>query len=139
MNINIIDEDTISVDGNLFKRVEEDEILICTLDGCQYFLGPEYDEELDWYEARKWCESLGKDYELPNRLVMLSLCMNKATAASLTEHSYYWTSSEFEDDISVAWYMYWDSRYPCFQSSHSKSAAFRVRAVRRSRIEGGGK
>lgn len=63
----IIDKNTISVDGSLFKRVrvEEDEILICTINGYQYYLGPEYDGELDWYKAKKWCESLGEGYELP--------------------------------------------------------------------------
>lgn len=62
----------------------EEEILICTLDGYQYFLGPEYDDELDWENAKKWCESIGEGYELPNRLVMLAICMNEDTAALLT-------------------------------------------------------
>lgn len=115
---------------------ENKEILICTLDGYQYFLGPEYDGELDWYAAKHWCESLGEGYELPNRLVMLAICMNEATATLLTEYSYYWTSSEVKDDTYYAWDQYWQSSIPGFQHDTSKSAARRVRAVRRCRIEG---
>ena len=137
MNINIIDKDTVSVDGNLFKRVDVgEEILICTIDGYEYFLGPEYDGDLEWADAKKWCESLGEGYELPNRLVMLAICMNEESAALLTEYSYYWTSSELEDDASTAWTQYWPSSYPGAQYSYSKSSAYRLRAVRRSKVAG---
>ena len=136
MNSNITNKDTVSVDGSLFKRVEEDEILICTIDGHQYFLGPEYDGELEWADAKKWCESLGEGYELPNRLVMLAICMNEATGALLTEYSLFWTSTECPEDTSSAWRQYWHSRSPGLQRSASKSNASRVRAVRRCRIEG---
>lgn len=139
MNINIIDKDTISVDGNLFKRVVVEEILICMLDGYQYFLGPEHDGELEWDDAKKWCESLGEGYELPNRLVMLAICMNEATAALLTEYSYYWTASEVRVDASRAWNQCWGSSCPGVQYAHIKSDVRRVRAVRRRRIEGEGK
>ena len=140
MNINIINKDVISVDGNLFKRVdEEEEILICTFDGYQYFLGPEYDGELGWADAKKWCESLGEGYELPNRLVMLAICMNEDTAAKLTEDAYYWTSSEFENDTSYAWRQYWHSSAPGYQYTNRKFIAYKLMAVRRCRIEGEGK
>lgn len=133
MNINIIDKDT-------YKRVDDGEkILICTIDGYQYFLGPEYDGDLEWADAKKWCESLGEGYELPNRLVMLAICMNEDTAALLTECSYYWTSTEVEDDASYAWFQYWSSGLPGYQGGIGKSNAYRLRAVRRRRsrrIEG---
>lgn len=138
MNIKIIDKDTVSVDGITYKRVDSEEILICTLDNYQYFLGPEYDGELDWYAAKHWCESLGEGYELPNRLVMLAICMNEATAANLTEFSSYWTSSECEDVDSRAWGQYWGASNPGSQDRLCKSFAYRVRAVRRRRIEGEG-
>lgn len=140
MNINIIDKDTISVDGNLFKRVVvEEEILICTLDGYQYFLGPEHDGELEWDDAKKWCESLGEGYELPNRLVMLAICMNEVTAALLTNLKYYWTASESEDYPSRAWGQYWGAGNPGSQDRLCKSLAYRLRVVRRRHIEGEGK
>lgn len=138
MNINIIDKDTVSADGNIFRRVEEDEILICTLDGYQYFLGPEYDGEMAWADAKKWCESLGEGYELPNRLVMLAICMNDATAALLKEYSYYWTSSKAEDGTSGAWVQAWLSSIPGLQCYASKTHVYRVRAVRRRHIDGEG-
>jgi len=138
MNINTIDKDTVSVDGDISKRVEE-EILICTLDGYQYFLGPEYDDELGWDDAKKWCESLGEGYELPNRLVMLAICMNEDTATLLTEYESYWTSTDIEDDASYAWTQNWLSSVPGGQHRVSKSKARRVRAVRRRGITKGNK
>lgn len=113
---------------------ENKEILICTIDGYQYFLGPEYDGDLEWVDAKKWCESLGEGYELPNRLVMLAICMNEETAALLTEYSYYWTSTEFEADASFAWGQVWYSSFPGYQSNASKSNASRVRAVRKVKV-----
>lgn len=111
-----------------------DETLICTLDGYQFYLGPEYDGELEWDDAKKWCESLGENYELPNRLVMLAICMNEATAALLTEDSY-WTSTEFEvDPFYAAWLQEWSSGSPGLQGYASKSHLYRARAVRRCRL-----
>lgn len=137
--INFIDKDTVLVDGDLFKRVdaEEKEILICTIDGYQYFLGPEYDGELDWHSAEHWCESLGEGFELPSRLVMLAICMNEDTAALLTKYSsYYWTSTDVGKDTYHAWIQFWNSRHPGQQYGRIKSDGARVRAVRRRRIEG---
>lgn len=131
MNINIIDKDTVSADGNIYRRVEEEEILICTLDGYQYYLGPEYADELGWDDAKKWCESLGEGYELPSRLVMLAICVNEDTAALLTEHSSYWTSAEVKGDATLAWLQQWYSGSPGLQGYASKSHLYRVRAVRR--------
>lgn len=135
MNINI-DKDTILVDETLSKNVKG-EILICTLDGYQYFLGPEYDGELDWENAKQWCESLGEGYEMPSRLMMLAICMNKATAALLTEYSLFWTSTECPD-ASRACLQSWLSGAPGLQHYGGKSLAYRVRAVRRCRVEGSG-
>lgn len=45
---------------------------------------------------------------------------------------YYWSSSEFS--ASVAWYQYWNSSNPGYQTSYGKTVTFRVRAVRRSII-----
>jgi len=113
------------------------DILICTFGGYQYFLGPEYDGKLDWYAAKKWCESLGEGYELPGRLLMLNICMNEKAAALLTEYSIYWTSTELEleDDTPRAWYQYWISSYPGAQLSSSKSSKCRVRAVRKVKVD----
>ena len=113
----------------------EEEILICTIDGYQYFLGPEYDDELGWADAKKWCESLGEGYELPNRLVMLAICMNKATGA-LLNYQFYWTASELEDDATLAWGQIRSSSGSAHQYNTSKFVMGRVRAVRRRRIEG---
>jgi hypothetical protein len=130
VNINIIDKDTVSVDGDIFKRVvSEDEPLICTLDGYEYYLGPECLDDLPWQEAFDWCKSLGNDYELPNRIVMLAACVNPTVSSHIKWESYYWTSTEFE--TSCAWLQYWASRRPGIQSYDNKSAAFRVRAVRK--------
>lgn len=124
--------------GEAIKAIQPaepvDETLICTLDGYQFYLGPEYDGELEWDDAKKWCESLGENYELPNRLVMLAICMNEATAALLTEDSY-WTSAEFEGDpFYAAWLQEWSSGSPGLQGYASKSHLYRARAVRRCRL-----
>lgn len=113
----------------------EEEILICIIDDHRYFLGPEYDGELAWHAAKQWCESLGEGFELPNRSVMLEICTNKATASLLTQHSFYWTSTEDENDTSRAWLRHWNSTSLGFQYIAKKSLAFKVRAVRRCRIE----
>lgn len=132
MDIKIIDKDTVSVVGILYKRVDAaEEILICTLDGYQYFLGPEFDGELDWHAAKKWCRSLGEGYELPNRLVMMAICVNEDAVGLLAEYSYYWTSTEHH--AAYAWYQAGSTGR---QRASSKTLASRVRAVRRRRLEG---
>ena len=135
MNSLINNKDTVSIDGALFKReAAAQEILICTINVYQYFLGPEYDGRLNWDDAKKWCESLGDGYELPNRLVLLAMCMNKESATNLTENSYYWTSSEAYE-AGQAWAQARYSSQPGFQVYFSKSAAYRIRAVRRSKVD----
>ena len=111
-----------------------EEIPICTLDGYRYSLGPEYDGEANWHAAKQWCESLGEGYELPSRTLMRAICMNDATRTLLTDHKFYWTGTEDDIDISRAWVQHWYSGPPGFQYIAKKSLAFKVRAVRRSKV-----
>lgn len=131
LEIKQIDENTVSINGVVYTKevIENDEPLICTHDGYEYYLGPECPDDLPWQAAIEWCKNLGRDYELPDRLVTLAVCLNPETSRHLYTDSYYWTSTEV--DTSYAWHQYRDSGYPGGQDYSSKSGANRVRAVRK--------
>lgn len=131
LEIKQIDENSVSINGVVYTKeiIKSDEPLICTLDGYEYYLGPECPDELLWQEAIDWCKNLGHGYDLPNRIVMLAVCMNPTVSNHIRSNSYYWTSTEI--DTSSAWGQYWYSSGPGYQHSNSKTYARRVRAVRK--------
>lgn len=117
----------ITIDGKKYNLtpVEPIEPLICTLDGYQYFLGPQADDPLTWIDANLWRAALGDNYELPDRRVLLACYMN-ANIRNAFAAGVYWSSTEFSS--SFAWcqtFGYGD------QYTNVKGNACYVRAVRR--------
>jgi hypothetical protein len=119
---------TITIDGveyNWDQVAKEPEPLICTLDGAQYFLGPQAPVTMTWQEAVDWCKSLGEDYELPSRDVLLACFENKDIQRQFVAY-YYWSSSEAS--TTGAWLQTFGNG---FQSLNYKTSLNYVRAVRR--------
>ena len=126
---------TIVIDGVEYDLVprqaigKEQEPLICTLDGYQYFLGPEAPDKMPWEDAIEWCQGLNvgteDEYELPERQVLLACFMNENNRKKFCV-DVYWSSSEF--DSSFAWVQSFANGA---QSINSKTPYSRVRAVRK--------
>ena len=125
----------IVIDGKAYRLVpvetteQEEELLICELNGCQYFLGPEAPEEMTWQEAIEWRKSLDDEYELPNRIVLLACFMNPVTKQKFKE-TWYWSSTG--SNATHAWCQLFNNGN---QLSNPKRSNFRVRAVRRVGID----
>jgi hypothetical protein len=97
--------------------------IICNLNGTNWILGPEADEELDWKSAKAWCTSVGG--ELPPREILLLASMNQATSDWFGVRTY-WSSSELS--ATTAWFQTFSN------STHNfnyKTSNYYVRAVRR--------
>ena len=124
----------IVIDGKVYDLVpretaKQEELLICELNGCQYFLGPEAPHELTWQDANHWCKSLGEEYELPNRIVLLACFMNPEIKQKFKD-AWYWSSTEFS--AGFAWYMHFNNGH---QSYSNKLNYSRVRAVRKVEVK----
>lgn len=119
---------TITIDGveyNLVPVNKEPEPLICTLDGVQYFLGPQAPDTMTWQDAMDWCKSLGDGYELPNRQVLLACFENEDVRTQFMADDY-WSSSEYS--TTVAGYQDFGNGD---QVNSNKTGNGYVRAVRR--------
>jgi len=65
--------------------------IICELNGFRWHLGPEAEDELNFADAKVWCESVGG--ELPPREVLLMCYINEDIKPSF-KTSWYWSSVE---------------------------------------------
>ena len=102
--------------------------VVCQLDGFEYRLGPNADNDMLWADARKWCESVGG--ELPDRQVLLQCYMNNELKGTF-KRDYYWTSSDSEFPEltdSHAWYQLFTNGT---QNYNGKNTKYLVRAVKR--------
>ena len=97
--------------------------IICELNGYRWHLGPEADEEMNWKNAKVWCELVGG--ELLPREVLLMCYINEDIKPSF-KTSWYWSSAEF--DATLAWKHSFTTGN---QYSTSKSHTNSVRAVRK--------
>ncbi len=97
--------------------------VICEINSYRWHLGPEADEELNWADAKAWCQSVGG--ELPPRDILLQCFMNEDTKP-LFKASWYWSSTEF--DATYAWGQYFNSGT---QYNYNKTLINYVRAVRK--------
>lgn len=120
------------VEYDLIPRTQsavELEPLICTIDGYQYFLGPEAPYKMTWLEAIEWCQrqSVGTDdeYQLPDRQVLLACFMNKNIREKFGT-VYYWSSSEYS--FNGAWAQFFVNGN---QFNSLKTFYYGVRAVRK--------
>ena len=98
---------------------------ICTQNGYAYFLGTQADKTMTWHDAITWCESLGNEYELPNKDV-LEQCYKKQEIKTQFNTDFYWSSSEYSS--SDSWNQFFVNGY---QYNSNKLNSCYVRAVRR--------
>ena len=129
---------TIVIDGVEYDLVprqaigKEQEPLICTLDGYQYFLGPEAPDKMPWEDAIEWCQGLNvgteDEYELPDRQVLLACFMNENSRKKFCVDAY-WSSSE--NYSTNAWKQDFTNG---IQNYYNKTNDYRVRAVRKVAI-----
>ena len=102
--------------------------IICTLNGYRWYLGPEAEQEMNWYDAKEWCQS--NDGELPPRNILLECYMNEDINPLFKTESY-WSSTALFD--SSAWYQFFDLGN---QNSYiHKTTNCYVRAVRAIKLE----
>ena len=92
-----------------------------------------YPKNLDgayiWNDAIAACEALGDGWHLPTKEELNLLFSNKEKIDGFKEGAY-WSCSEYS--TTGAWAQYWYSGNPGYQDGYSKTAAYYVRAVRRS-------
>jgi len=88
--------------------------------GKTIYWGEEAPKEMNWYEAKEWCEEQGG--RLPTRLELLQAYEDGIEGFS---SGFYWSSSE--DSSYTAWYQDFDYGD---QDSDSKSDDYRVRCLR---------
>ena len=100
--------------------------IICELNGYRWHLGPEADEEMNWKNAKVWCELVGG--ELLPREVLLMCYINEDIKPSF-KTSWYWSSAEFS--ATGAWRQYFGSGD---QDSYGKATTSYVRAVKKVKI-----
>jgi hypothetical protein len=100
--------------------------IICELDGYRWLLGPEAEDELNFADAKVWCESVGG--ELPPRDILLQCCLNEDIKSGF-KTSWYWSSTEF--NATDAWGQYF---YNGYQNGYGKYGNGFVRAVKKVKI-----
>jgi hypothetical protein len=102
----------------------EEAPVICELNGYRWQLGPEADDELNWQDARDWCQSVGG--ELPPREVLLMAYTNEETRPLFKAGCWYWSSTEFS--ATYAWTQTFSNGN---QLQYTKTATNYVKAVRK--------
>jgi hypothetical protein len=100
--------------------------IICELNGYRWHLGPEADEEMNWEDAKVWCESVGG--ELPPRDVLLQCYINE-DIKPLFKPEFYWSSTEFT--ATNTWFQTFLSGD---QFNYGKTNYLYVRAVKKVKI-----
>jgi len=119
---------TIIIDGVEYSLTPVNQNgFIGEVNGKRYYLGPEADEQMTQEEARDWCASLGDNFELPSRVVMLLCYNNKELRKQFQTDDYYWTNDEYENDSSFGWLQFFNNGG---QNYSTKTIARYVRAVR---------
>ena len=71
--------------------------IICELDGYRWHLGPEAEDELNWADAKVWCESVGG--ELPPRDILLQAYLNDHIKP-LFKTECHWSSTELGAELA---------------------------------------
>lgn len=60
--------------------------------------------EMNWYDAKEKCKSLGG--RLPTRVELIDLYDNHYEECKKLDGGYFWSATEFSDATSYAWYVY---------------------------------
>ena len=99
--------------------------VICELNGYRYYLGPDADKELNWADAKAWCESVGG--ELPPRDILLQAYLNE-DIKPLFKESWYWSSTD--DYTTTDWIQDFSGGN---QDTNGKNSTNYVRTVKRGK------
>jgi len=84
--------------------------------------GKTCDKELNWEDAKKWCEEQGEGWRLPTRFELLEAYEQKVSGFTANG---YWSSTEYSSDS--AWNQYF---YNGYQDTGSKYSRYYVRCIR---------
>jgi len=79
-------------------------------------------KEMNWQDARKWCEAQGG--RLPTLGELLIACENKTKGF---KPSFYWSATAY--NATYAWYVNFSAGVP---STYNKNDAYAVRCVKKS-------
>ena len=82
------------------------------------------DREMNWFEAKKWCEEKGKGWRLPTRVELLQAFDEKIEGF---KGYTFWSSTEYYNSTANAWYV---NLYTGYTSNNTKVTAYSVRACR---------
>ena len=131
---------TFTITAETQEELSKLQALICGLNGLiltsdngeQIEVYPKnLDGAYSWNDAIAACEALGDGWHLPTKEELNLLFSNKEKIDGFKEGAY-WSCSEYS--TTGAWAQYWYSGNPGYQDGYSKTAAYYVRAVRRSII-----
>jgi hypothetical protein len=129
---------TFTITAETQEELSKLQALICGLNGLiltsdngeQIEVYPKnLDGAYSWNDAIAACEALGDGWHLPTKEELNLLFSNKEKIDGFKEGAY-WSCSEYS--TTGAWAQYWYSGNPGYQDGYSKTAAYYVRAVRRS-------
>ena len=129
---------TFTITAETQEELSKLQALICGLNGLiltsdngeQIEVYPKnLDGAYSWNDAIAACEALGDGWHLPTKEELNLLFSNNEKIDGFKEGAY-WSCSEYS--TTGAWAQYWYSGNPGYQDGYSKTAAYYVRAVRRS-------
>jgi len=104
----------------------EQEPIICNHPAIYFEVYPNDLGQMTWDNAMNACDGLGDGWRLPTRLELLLMHINQDGLGGFAD-SYYWSSTEGDKNLGVAWVQYF---YNGLQSSSNKGNLVYVRAVR---------
>ncbi len=106
-------------------------ILLDTLEVAEYdFLDDtKYLSELNWNDAKKFCESLGNGWRLPTIGELHILYLNKDKIGKISDYDY-WSSTKTSDEYKIQYYKYKFNKDNSGSSYNSIDQKNKVRAVR---------
>lgn len=105
-----------------FVPVEQEKILICEIDGKKYYLGPEANKKMNWYEAKAWARDMG-GVLMPREVALIAYKKNELRKHFRTDDAY-WLDQEYGP--STTWVQFFSNGY---QLTYSKTSAGYVRAI----------
>ena len=82
------------------------------------------DKEMNWEEAKKWCETQGEGWRLPTRAELIQAFDECILPSS---GSIFWSSTEVYNNPAYAWNVYLSNG---FTTTNGKTNGFYVRSCR---------
>lgn len=112
------------VEGKAYKLVpiEDEKVFICEIDGKKYYLGPESDKKMDWYDAKAWAKDVG-GILMPREVAVIAFKKEELRKHFRTDDAY-WLDEEYGS--SFAWFQFFTTGSQIF---NYKANEFYVRAI----------